>query len=176
MAQRKIEEMDEEWKPVVGHENEYEVSNLGRVKSLERKVRLVTHGVETKRTVPERVLKPGCMNRFGHCSVAIGRGNTRTVHSLVAEAFIGPRPEKFDVAHLNGDGGDNRAENLAYVSRAENNHHMVHHGRRKLTVEQVRDLRSRHWPVGSQTKAARELGVSPQTLNNLLRGRIYAHV
>ena len=168
--------MREEWRPVVGHEGEYEVSNLGRVKSLERKVRLVAHGVETQRTVPEKILKPGRMNRFGHCSVAIGRRNSRTVHSLVTEAFIGPRPDAFDIAHLNGDGSDNRVENLAYVSRADNNRHMVYHGKRKFTAEQVRELRSREWPRGSQKSAAKELGVSLATLNGLLRGRIYAHV
>lgn len=168
--------MDEVWKPVVGHENEYEVSDKGRVRSISRYVRIVRHGVETTRLVEPRFLKPGRMNRFGHCSVAIGKGNSRTVHSLVAEAFLGPRPEGFDVAHLNGDGSDNRAENLAYVSRSENNQHMVHHGKRKFTADQVRELRSREWPRGSQKKVARELGVSLTTLNSLLRGRTYSHV
>ena len=169
--------MVEEWKPVVGHENEYEVSNLGRVRSIARYVRIVRHGVEAARLVQPRVLKPGRMNRFGHCSVAIGKGNSRTVHSLVAEAFIGPRPEGFDVAHLNGDGADNRAENLAYVSRSENNQHMVHHGKRKLTVEQVESVKAKtDWAHGEKAAAARALGVSPQMLSSILVGRSYAHV
>ncbi len=169
--------MIEEWKPVVGYENEYEVSSLGRVRSIARYVRIVRHGVEAVRLVQPRLLKPGRMNRFGHCSVAIGKGNSRTVHSLVAESFIGPRPDGFDVAHLNGDGSDNRAENLAYVSRSENNRHMVHHGRRKLSVEQVEAIKAKTaWEWGEKAATARALGISPQMLGGILSGRSYAHV
>ena len=50
-------------------------------------------------------------------------GKTRTVHSLVAETFLGERPEGYDIDHINGDKTDNKAENLRYVTHTENMRH-----------------------------------------------------
>lgn len=112
--------MEEIWKPVAGYEGAYEVSDRGRVRSLERRVRLVTRQAgETTRLVPERMLRPG-PTRSGHLSVAIGKGNSRLVHQLVLEAFAGPRPEGHEVLHLNHDPADNRLVNLKYGTRSEN--------------------------------------------------------
>ena len=113
-------EHTEIWKPVVGHEGAYEVSDLGRVRSLDRRVRLVTlQAGETTRLVKERVLRPG-PTRSGHVSVAIGKGNSRLVHRLVLEAFVGPCPDGCEVLHLNHDPADNRLVNLKYGTRSEN--------------------------------------------------------
>lgn len=57
-----------------------------------------------------------------------GAQTTKTVHSLVAEAFIGPRPDGLEVRHLNGDPLDNRAENLTYGTHGENERDKVTHG------------------------------------------------
>lgn len=110
----------ENWKPVVGHEGAYEVSDLGRVRSLERRVRLVTRQAgETTRRVPERVLRPGA-TQSGHLSVAIGKNNSRAVHQIVMQAFVGPCPDGCEVLHLNHDPADNRLANLRYGTRSEN--------------------------------------------------------
>jgi len=110
----------ETWKPVVGHEAAYEVSDHGRVRSLERRVRLVTKQAgETTRRVPPRVLRAG-PSRSGHLSVAIGKNNSRLVHQLVLEAFVGPRPEGHEVLHLNHTPTDNCLYNLKYGTRSEN--------------------------------------------------------
>lgn len=53
------------------------------------------------------------------------RDTTREVHCLVAEAFIGPRPEGQVVRHLNCDSTDNRPENLAYGTPQENIHDSI---------------------------------------------------
>lgn len=112
--------MQEIWKPVVGYESAYEVSDHGHVRSLERRVRLVTRQAgETTRLVPARVLRPG-PTRSGHLSVAIGKGNSRLVHQLVLEAFVGPRPDGYEVLHLNHNPADNRLVNLKYGTRSEN--------------------------------------------------------
>ena len=50
------------------------------------------------------------------------------VHHLVAEAFLGPRPEGLDIRHLDGDPLNNRADNLAYGTRSENIQDTVRHG------------------------------------------------
>lgn len=109
----------EVWKGVPGHEDSYQVSNRGRVRSLTRRVRVVASGVDTTRLAKGRVLRPG-RSRSGHVSVAIGRGNSRLVHQLVLEAFVGPRPEGQEVLHLNHNPADNRLENLRYGTRSEN--------------------------------------------------------
>lgn len=111
--------MKEIWKPIPGHEGKYEVSCLGNVRSLTRRVRLVAHGRETTRVAKGVLLRPG-KTQSGHVTVAIGRGNSRPVHQLVMEAFVGPRPEGNEVLHLNGNPSDNRLENLKYGTRREN--------------------------------------------------------
>lgn len=66
-----------------------------------------------------KVLRPG-RNGSDHVTVALGKGNSRQVHQLVIEAFIGPRPAGCEVLHLNHCPDDNRLENLRYGTRSEN--------------------------------------------------------
>jgi hypothetical protein len=72
-----------------------------------------------RRKVTGKVLSPGS-NNSGHVTVALGKGNSKTVHSLVLLAFVGPRPDKHDVLHLNHIPFDNRLSNLRYGTRSEN--------------------------------------------------------
>lgn len=109
----------EQWRPVVGYEGLYEVSDLGRVRSLPR------YGTIGK------LLKPGTAKRGGYLYVNLcrdGRPLNRTIHVLVAEAFLGPRPEGFDVRHLDGNRLNCARANLAYGTRSENNLDAVRHG------------------------------------------------
>jgi hypothetical protein len=122
----------ETWKPVPQYEGYYEVSDQGRVRSLDRVIldsRGVTRrfrGVELTPVGPnENYLYPTVFLRTG---VRTTRRNTR-VHVLVAGAFIGPRPVGHDVRHLNGNPGDNRLENLAYGTRSDNMQDASAHGR-----------------------------------------------
>lgn len=100
----------------MGAEGKYEVSNLGRVRSLTREY---TRADGQRQVNIGRMLRPG-WSRKHYPTVVIGRGNTRTVHSLVAEAFLGPRPAGMEVRHINGNYGDARAANLKYGTRTEN--------------------------------------------------------
>ncbi len=162
------------WKAIPGYEGAYEVSNLGRVRSRDRLVR-VGHGAF--RTLRGRVLRPA-PGRTGLC-VVVGKGNTRQVHSLVAAAFIGPRPPAADVRHLDGDPTNNCATNLAYGTRSENNRDVVYHGRRRLSVEQVRQLRARAafgFAYGERYQIALAWGVNPGTVYHALSGKQYSHV
>jgi hypothetical protein len=63
----------------------------------------------------------------GHMRAVVD-GDHRTVHSLMAEAFIGPRPDGQEVRHLNGQPADNRIENLTYGSKSENAYDSIEHG------------------------------------------------
>lgn len=58
--------------------------------------------------------------RSGHVSVALGKGNSKLVHALVLLAFVGPRPDGFDILHMNHVPTDNRLSNLRYGTRSEN--------------------------------------------------------
>lgn len=109
--------MREEWRPVVGAEGRYEVSDEGRIRSLlGRTPRLLklTEGSNGYQTV----------NVYG----ASQPRRLRSVHQLVAEAFIGPHPPDTDVRHLNGIKADCRAVNLAYGTRSQNMLDAVLHG------------------------------------------------
>lgn len=105
----------ETWRPVVGYEGYYEVSERGRVRSM---TRLDNHG----RRKVGRVLRAGVAGN-GYLLVSLWRDGiaaSRTVHSLVAEAFIGPRPEGMDVCHADGDRLNPVATNLRYDTRSAN--------------------------------------------------------
>ncbi|PVB19745.1 NUMOD4 motif-containing HNH endonuclease [Mycobacteroides abscessus] len=106
----------EAWLPVVGYEGLYEVSHLGRVKSVRRK------GLQGG-FIGGKILRPGPQRR-GYLTVHLydksGCGSSKRVHRLVAEAFYGPGPEGCEVLHLNDIPGDNRLENLRWGTRSEN--------------------------------------------------------
>jgi len=109
----------ERWMPIHGHE-EYLISSDGRVWSAAR------NGKPGR----IRILLP---NRHGYLTVTLSLGSRKKqqrvrVHNLVAETFIGPRPERAHIRHLNGDSFDNRLENLAYGTAAENAADTIRHG------------------------------------------------
>lgn len=138
--------MPEIWKPIARWEGKYEVSSFGRVRSLPRLVKGKHRtGTEFMRTVPERILKPGRLGRYGHLQVVLGsraRSENSSVHRLVAEAFLGPRPEGLDIRHLDGNAGNNQVDNLAYGTRSQNNQDSVRLGKHRLTLEQAAELRA----------------------------------
>lgn len=118
---------DECWRPIPGYEGSYEVSDQGRVRSLDRYRTAGGSPYLTKGQILAATLS-------GHYySVKLRapgqKGQTRRVHILVALAFLGPRPEGMDTCHNNGDKSDNRLSNLRYDSHAANAADMVAHGR-----------------------------------------------
>lgn len=115
----------EVWKDIPGYEGKYQVSDLGRVKSLR-----MWSSVQNRYVQRERILKP-YLGTAGYLQINLKTEGTRKLammHRLVAAAFI-PNPEgKEDVNHKNGDKTDNRAENLEWNTRQENIIHSYEHG------------------------------------------------
>ena len=103
----------ETFRPVPGYEGLYEVSDHGTVRSLRRPgVCAKTLKPETERRGYKRVRL--CIN---------GGSKHIMVHRIVAAAFLGPRPEGFQVNHIDENKENNRADNLEYVTPKENSNH-----------------------------------------------------
>lgn len=124
--------MTEEWRPVVEYEGYYEVSDQGRVRSVERTVHYADGRVRTYPSMQIRL----SLSTTGYVRVNLSRGSyrTRKVHQLVAEAFLG-RVSGADVCHNNGIRTDNRLTNLRYDTRSNNLKDAVYHGTNKNTAK-----------------------------------------
>lgn len=116
----------EEWRPIAGYVGAYEVSDLGRVRSLDRKV---FAGPSRERLSRGRVLSAYTGGRYSKVRLTVDtNGSTKNVHALVAAAFLGDCPPGLVVRHINGDPHDNRVENLCYGTESENMRDQVRHG------------------------------------------------
>lgn len=116
--------MNEEWRPVLGCESSYEVSNLGRVRSVDRVVNF-TDGRVRPYKGKELKLKT---SPYGYHLASI-EGRWRFVHRLVLEAFIGPCPPGMECRHLDDNKTHNRLPNLCWGTRIENRADMIRNGK-----------------------------------------------
>ena len=179
--------MNELWRPVVGYEDLYEVSNQGRVKSLYREVRTPYRGDVRVRSTPEKILK-GEVDRDGYAKVRLskeGKSKKYMVHALVAAAFIGPRPEGAWVLHGPAGNKDNSVLNLSYGSPQDNywdrkRDGTLLHGEKnyqaKLTEEKVRQIRHLHRQGESQYALGKRFDVSSGTIKYVLDRKSWKHV
>lgn len=111
--------MEEIWKDVKGYEGLYQVSNLGRVKSLNKEI-IRKNGV--KQTFKGKILSPAISNK-GYYLIALsnkGKIKTYSIHKLMARTFINDYTDELVVNHINGIKTDNRLENLELVTQREN--------------------------------------------------------
>lgn len=181
----------EEWRAVVGYEGYYEVSNLGRVRSLDREQAQKNRGVLVLYTLKGRILRPAMGHGRGHAylKVSLTRNNRKKegmIHRLVLEAFVGPPPEGYVANHKNGIRDDNRPANLEWVTTQRNTQHAIETGLRdfrgekhpfaRLTAADVYTIRR----LGKQGMRARDIarqyGMSRECINMILWRKTWKHL
>lgn len=182
MEQFSFDKLEEErWLPIPDWEGFYEVSDLGRVRSLDRMT-----GFKRPRRLPGCVLKPLRANN-GRLTVTLRRDGVKNdhqmVHRLVMLAFVGPCPPGLEVLHGPGRELDNRLVNLKYGTHTENTLDKYRDGTDNagencyaaiLTWEQVREirrLRAEHHL--RYTELAAQFGVSDTTIRKVVLRRTW---
>jgi NUMOD4 motif/HNH endonuclease len=171
--------MNEVWKDVVGYEGKYQVSNLGKVRSLDR---YYPHNKGNgQRLQPGKVMKFDITHR-GYATVVFYKNDKRLryeVHALVAAAFLGKRPAKYHAHHKNHNKLDNRAANLTYIDGGK---HAKHHNQgenfyaHKLTEKDVKEIRKRLAKGETQLSIAGDYGVSRSLVGQIKQGRTWTHI
>jgi hypothetical protein len=169
------------WKPVVGWEGGYEVSDCGNVRSLDRVV-ICSRGIPMRFKGKE--LKH-ISNPNGYWYVNLRNGTKYanfTVHRLVAAAFIGPRPEGADILHADHNKQNNHASNLSYGTRAENMAQSLRDNRlvvgqkcpwARLSENDVLAIRNSRQ---TQRVIAAAYGISQGHVSDIRRGLRWSHV
>ncbi len=167
------------WKKVVGFENEYEVNELGEIKTI---------SISFKSSHPGKILKP-TRTKNGYYIVRLWKNAQpypRYVHRVVAEAFLTASPHARDVNHKDGNKANNRVENLEFVTRAENNLHAYRvlgkkaavktgeaHPGSKLTRAAVQAIRAEYPTVKSYAALAKKYSVDWTTIKSVILFRTW---
>lgn len=169
----------EQWRPVVGFEGWYEVSNRGNVRTVAARV--------TNRKRKARV-RPKVYRRTGHLAVRLcvqAKHYWRFVHRLVLEAFVGPCPRGMQCAHNNGDPQDNRIANLRWDTVKGNAADRKRHGTErvgslngnsKLTEADVRQIRQLNRQGLILKDIAARFETTPQNVFFIVTGTTWRHV
>ena len=172
--------MTEQWLPVVGFEF-YEVSDQGRVRSISRH--------DSRSHWREGIILKPAHSRKGHFTVCLyldGKPVRKQIHSLVAEAFIGPRPPGQEVRHGPNGRYDNSVDNLCYGTRAENHADMARDGTStpfgsthhfaKLTEADIVTIRQRRARGETYRVMAEEYKVDINAIFLAATGKTWKHV
>lgn len=154
----------ETWKPVVGYEGLYEISNKGRVKSLPRN------------TLPREMFPKLHKGHGGYVTVVLfkdGHHVRHSVHVLVMESFANyynpSKNREIQIDHLNGVRDDNRLENLEIVTASENVKRTFIRGRKAPYMRKVICLDTNDI-FESVTEAAESVGVTRTSILAVCKG------
>lgn len=115
------------WKDIEEFKGLYQVSNFGRVRSIDR---IITYKTGTKRLTKGIILTIG-QNKLGYQQVSLSKNDkmySRRVHRLVANAFIKNTKNYKEVNHIDGNKKNNKVENLEWCNRSQNMQHAVRLG------------------------------------------------
>jgi hypothetical protein len=180
---KKIKMQQEIWKDIKGYEGKYQVSSIGRVKSLQR----ISTFNNSKGLKKEIIIKT--WNDEGYIRVKLSNNSvekTYRVHRLVANEFLENPFNKSQVNHKNGIKTDNSVENLEWVTNSENSIHAFennlrksplgsNHGNSKLNEQKVLEIRK----IG-RSKSLKEIAdiycVDKSLISLILRNKAWKHV
>jgi hypothetical protein len=121
--------IEERWLPISGWETHYEISDLGRIRTVPRRV--PCKGGKT-RQIRARIRRPSPTN-CGYLTITLSRGQEvrhASVHPLVLEAFVGPRPPGMECCHTDGDKTNNALSNLRWDTKKANELDAIRIGKR----------------------------------------------
>lgn len=165
--------MTEVWKDIAGYEGLYQVSNLGRVKSLPRERK--TYGKRTYITKEKIITAPLSTNGYYRiCLTKNGKQKHYYVHRLVANAFAEYQDRCEVVNHINGNKLDNMVENLEFCTQSHNVKEAYRLGLRKVTgrkIEQYTKNMERIKLWDSVSEAQRCLGIQATTIVKCCKGK-----
>jgi hypothetical protein len=158
----------EEWRGVRGFEDCYQVSSAGRLRRIKA----------ASRAQPGAILGNYPRKDNGYVQnilVSAREGKRASVlrHSIVADSFLWPRPDGFQINHKNRDKLDNRLENLEYVTPGENSRHAIRTGTPNCKLAlQDREAIQILGMFFSQASLARAFGIDPSAISRIINGEI----
>lgn len=164
-------ESTEEWRPIRGYEGAYEVSNHGRVRSLDR-------DDSAGRPRKGKILSPSDGRYLGVSLRKDDSGNFVHVHRIVADAFLGKCPDGYQVHHRDADTHNNRVENMEYVTPRRNVEFACEAGiMGKLSHDDVRNIYSSYVDgVSTIDQMAQDYEVCRTTICDALAGRTHSTI
>lgn len=165
--------MSERWEPIIGYEGLYEVSDMGRVRSLDR---VSTNGSQRA----GRALTPTGAEHL-HVTLSLGGKKVQPlVHRLVLESFVGPCPAGKIGLHWDDNPKNNKLSNLRWGTYASNMSDSYRNGIRPpagaLDEPSVSDIRARASRGETQTSIAQDHGVHQSTISLIAGRRTWKHV
>ena len=168
--------MKEKWKPIVGYEGLYEVSNMGRVRSLDHVDRLgrVIKGKLRKEQKSSNGYRQVCLSKNGQHKIAL-------IHRLVASAFIDNPKRLPEVNHIDENKTNNIASNLEWCTRKYNNQYGTkpmrgeRHPMAKLSAKQVAEIREKRKSGILLKDIALDYGISTSHACGITRGTWWSH-
>ncbi len=152
------------WKTIKGYEDCYEVSTLGRVRSLDR---IDGQGRNWK----GKILKPkGRVSRKGYRNVSLCNNGliSREIHRLVLETFVSPCPRGMEACHGDGNSWNNRLSNLRWDTSSNNSFDTLRHGNNK-SIKRIK--RSDGVVYASLMDAARDIGKDASNISKACLGK-----
>lgn len=160
----KNELKNEKWLPIA-NTNNYEVSDLGRIKKTyqNKKIKLLTPSSNGQ-------------EKNDYLFIKID-GKKKYIHQLVLESFGIQKPLGHECDHINSDKQDNRLSNLRYIERAVNRSHKGEkHGNSKLTERLVKLIKVLVNEGKTHKYIANIIEVSESTVGSIMRGKTWSHV